>query len=61
VKIWVYIVRILERVSRWLDWYFSDERKKKEAEDRMFKEGLEENDEAKLHAALMRRKRRQKK
>lgn len=61
MKTWQLIVEILHRLFTWLDWYFSDDRKKKQIEDRMLEEGLAEKDEAKIVWAFNRRKRRKKK
>jgi len=61
VKTWQLIVDILYRIIKWLDWYFSDDRKKKQIEDKMFKDGVAEKDEAKIVWAFNRRKRRKKK
>ena len=61
VNTWQCIVKILERLTKWLDWLFSDERKKKIAEDKLYEESWEEKDKSKLHFAFWRRKRRKEK
>ena len=60
MKIWQYILEIFHIIIKWLNRWFSDERKKKKAEDKMKDEGWAENDPGKIHWSMMRRKRRKK-
>lgn len=56
-KTWQYIVLIIERLTKWLDWIFSDKRKRIKKAEALKDEAIKENDEGKLTAALERLKR----